>query len=374
MFAYKGLSQSEIEASRHKHGSNRITPQEVETFWEKLKDNFKDPMIISLVAALAIVTVLAVFGFAAWYEGVAIAAAVALATLVATASEFKNETTFQTLQEEASKIIVNVFRDNRLQMVNIDDIVVGDVVLLQPGDKIPADGKVLKGTLKVSQASLTGEAKPVTKKPGDADLGDVHNPHTVCRGTIVEDGEAAAEILAVGDATHLGKLAESLQAEERLGPLRVKLAKLADDIAKFGYIGASFIAVAFMFKVAYIDNGGDTTAMLAYAANWQRLIYDIVSALILAVIIIVVAVPEGLPMMIAIVLAQNMRKLLKSNVLVRQLLGVETSGSLNLLFADKTGTITKGQQEAVGFMSVAGSGDAVSSREYDSFEFQDSGL
>ncbi len=368
MFHYDGLTQQEAEASRRQHGSNQITPQETETFWDKLKDNFKDPMIIILVVALIIVTILAVLGFTAWYEGVGIAVAVALATLVATASEFKNEQTFQKLQEEASRIFINTFRGGSLKPIGIDDIVKGDIVLLQPGDKIPADGKIIKGKVRVNQAALTGEAEAVSKIPGEVNLSDMSDSHAVFRGSIVEDGEAAMEVLEVGDKTHLGRLAESLQADDRLGPLRVKLAKLADDIAKFGYIGATFIAVAFLYKAVWMDNGGDTALMMAYISNWQKLAYDIVTALILAVIIIVVAVPEGLPMMIAIVLAQNMRKLLKSNVLVRQLMGVETSGSLNILFSDKTGTITQGQLEAVGFMTVEGEGDAADCKEYDAFD------
>ncbi len=368
MFTFKGLTQSEVEESRRQHGSNQLSPQEVETFWDKLKDNFKDPMIMILVVALVIVTILAVFGFTEWYEGVGIAVAVALATLVATASEFRNEQTFQMLQEEASKIIINVFRNGSLRQVRIDDIVVGDIVLLQPGDKIPADGRVIQGTVKVNQAALTGEPEAVNKTPGEAVHPGFDNPHEVFRGTIVEDGEAAMRVTTVGDNTHLGQLAESLKADERLGPLRVKLAKLADGIAVFGYIAAPLIAVAFLFKALYLDNGADVSAMLEYASNWQRLIYDIVTALILAVIIIVVAVPEGLPMMIAIVLAQNMRKLLKSNVLVRQLLGVETAGSLNLLFTDKTGTITRGLLEAVGFMAVSGGENDIRLEQYDNFD------
>ncbi len=366
MIHYEGLTQQQAEASRHQHGSNQLTPPETETFWEKLLDNFKDPMIVILMVALGIVTALAVFGFAEWYEGVGIAAAVALAAFVATASEFKNEQTFQKLQEEASKIFINTFRNGNLTQIGIDDIVTGDIVLLQPGDKIPADGKILQGKVKVNQAALTGEAEAVTKKAGDANLSDLTDTHAVFRGTIVEDGEAAMEVMVVGDKTHLGQLAKDLQTDERLGPLRVKLAKLADDIARFGYIGATCIALAFMFKAVWLDNGGDTALMMTYVSNWQKLIYDIVTALILAVIIIVVAVPEGLPMMIAIVLAQNMRKLLKSNVLVRQLMGVETSGSLNILFSDKTGTITLGQLEAVGFMTVDDQGGTL--KNYDRFE------
>jgi len=350
MIHFKGLTEKEVEDSRQKHGTNQLTPQEVETFWDKLMDNLKDPMIVILIFALIIVVVLAVFRFAEWYEGVGIAAAVALATLVSTGSEFKNEQTFQKLQEEASKIFLNVFRGDALKVVGIDDIVVGDKVFLQPGDKIPSDGKLIDGKIKVNQAMLTGEPEAVTKTPGETGDRSLENPHLVYRGTIVEDGEAVMEVEEVGDNTHFGKLAQDLKSEDRPGPLRVKLAKLADDVAMFAYIGASFIAVAFMFKVIYMDNMGQ---FAEYFSQWGQVIKDVVTALILAVIIIVVAVPEGLPMMIAIVLAQNMRKLLKSNVLVRQLLGIETSGSMNLLFSDKTGTITQGQLDAVGFMTVS---------------------
>lgn len=375
-FKFEGLTEQEVEQSRKKHGSNVITPQDVEGFWNKLWNNFKDPMIVILVVALAIVTILALMGYAKWYEGVGIACAVAIATFVATISEYKNEQTFQKLQEEASRISVNVFRGGGIQIVGIDDIVVDDKVLLHPGDKIPADGKIIQGQIKVNQATFTGEPEPITKKPmSDAvQIHDFENPNLLYRGTTMEDGEAVMEVQIVGDRTRLGKLTRELIAEDREGPLRVKLGKLANDIARFGYIGATFIAVAFMFKAIYLDNGGDGTAMLAYFTNWQLLIYDLVTAAILAVIIIVVAVPEGLPMMIAIVLSQNMRKLLNSNVLVRQLLGIETAGSLNILFCDKTGTITKGQLEGVNFLSFQGtqnpgSGeDSISLNQYDSFD------
>lgn len=368
MFSYKGLTPAEVESSRKSQGSNAINPPEMETFWDKLADNFKDPMIVILVVALIIVIFLAVFGFASWYEGLGIGAAVVLATFVSTASEFKNEQTFQKLQEEASRIFVNTFRDGSLKLVAIDDIVAGDMVLLQPGDKVPADGAIVEGKIAVNQAALTGEPEAVFKIPGDADMSRLDDDHGVFRGCIVEDGEAVMAVHHVGNSTHLGRLAEGLKTDDRIGPLRLKLATLAKGIALFGYIAAPLIAVAFMFKSIYLDNAGDPAAMINYISDWHVMIYDIAIALILAVVIIVVAVPEGLPMMIAIVLAQNMRKLLQSNVLVRQLLGVETSGSLNLLFTDKTGTITRGQLEAVGFLAVSGSDPVSPVKHYDSFE------
>jgi Ca2+-transporting ATPase len=353
-YNFKGLTAQEVERSRKEHGSNVIVLPDVEGFWDKLRDNFKDPMIIILLIALVIVTILAVTGFAAWYEGVGIAAAVALATFVSTASEYKNEQTFQKLQEEASKIYANVFREGHLKQIGIDEIVVGDQILLQPGDKISADGEIVFGELKVNQAMFTGEPQAVLKIPGDAgsDVYDLDDPHLLFRGTTIEDGEAVMQVSRVGGQTQFGKLARDLSVEDREGPLRVKLGMLAQAISKFGYIGASFIALAFISKVVFLDNNFQTDLIRAYFSNWQHALYDITTAAILAVIIIVVAVPEGLPMMIAIVLSQNMRKLLYSNVLVRQLLGIETAGSLNILFCDKTGTITKGQLEVVNFMSL----------------------
>lgn len=344
-----GLSSKEVEESRAKHGNNKLTEQETETFWGKLLENLKDPMIIILIVALVIVIVLSIFGYTEWYEGVGIGVAVALATLVSTFSEFKNEQTFQKLQEEASKIFINVFRGKELKLIGIDHIVVGDKIFLQPGDKIPADGKMIVGMVKVNQAMLNGEPEPVKKIPSSEESKGFDSINEIFRGTIIEDGEGVMEVTQVGDGTLFGKLAKSLKGEERIGPLRLKLSQLANDIAKFGYVGAPLIALAFMINKIFIEHDG---TVAEYFETWQNFLPDFLSSLILAVIIIVVVVPEGLPMMIAIVLAQNMKKLLKSNVLVRQLMGIETAGSLNILFSDKTGTITKGALDAVGFITV----------------------
>lgn len=374
-YNFQGLTTFQVDASRSTHGTNQLTPPESESFFDKLQDNFKDPMIIILMVALGLVTILAIAGFAEWYEGVGIAAAVVLATLVSTISEYNNEQTFQKLQAEAARIQVTVFRDGEIVIVNIDDVVVGDRVLLQAGDKIPADGVLVQGQLHVNQAVFTGEARPVSKRPGAAQADGVvrEDPHLLYRGTVVDDGEGVLEVQRVGDQTSFGRLAADLQTEDREGPLRVKLKQLALDISRFGYLGASLIAAAFIFKVVFMDNGFDGTQILIYLSDWRQVLYDGATAIILAVIIIVVAVPEGLPMMIAIVLAQNMRKLLNAAVLVRQLLGVETAGSLNVLFCDKTGTITKGQLEVAGWAAihrVAGQAKIEEISDFDAIPFQ----
>ncbi|MBD79309.1 MAG: calcium-translocating P-type ATPase, PMCA-type [Crocinitomicaceae bacterium] len=350
MIEVVGLSDSEVKESALKNGSNKLTEQDKQTFSDKLLENVKDPMILILIVALVVVVFLSFMGYTEWYEGVGIGVAVALATLVSTYSEFKNEETFQKLQEEASKVFLNVYRGSQLRHININDIVVGDKIFLQPGDKLPADGELINGQIKVNQAMLNGEAEPVKKEVGSANLDDLNDPNSIFRGTIVEDGEGIMHVLRVGDSTQFGKLAQELKTEDRPGPLRLKLTSLANTIAKLGYMGAPLIALAFMFKIIFIDNDGDVSYY--FSQEWQLIFADFMQALILAVIIIVVIVPEGLPMMIAIVLAQNMKKLLKNKVLVRQLLGIETSGSLNILFSDKTGTITKGKLDAVAFVLV----------------------
>jgi len=362
---YEGLSNVEVNESRKNFGSNELSPHEIESFWDKLLNNFKNPIIIMLNIALVAIFVLSLFGLTEWYEAFAIAIAVALATLISTFSEFKNENSFQKLQEEAARIENNVFREGHLAKVLVGDIVKGDFVLLQPGDKIPADGKLIDGEIKVNQASLTGESEGVrkTKIPDGhiSDTPDLASSYYLFRGAVVEDGEAVMLVDTVGDHSFYGKLAKELSlSEDRLSPLQVKLEDLARLISKFGYIAAIIIAVTYMFDKAVIQNGFDGDKVLLYFSIWETFIPDMVDAIVLSIIIVVAAIPEGLPTMIAIVLSLNMRKLLAEKVLVRKLLGIETAGSLNILFSDKTGTITKGKLEPKLFIS----GNIVTYPEY----------
>jgi len=363
-----GLTDEQVESSKQQYGDNRMTEQETESFWSKLLGNFGDPMIKILCVALVINIVFAFLGQTEWYESVGIALAVILATFVSTFSEFRNENAFQKLQEEASRIYCKVYRNGQVAEVSINDIVVGDCILLQTGDKIPADGVVIDGTIKVDQSVLNGESKEATKKvipedytEEDASL-DFLNPYKVFRGAVVCSGNSVMRVTTVGDKSVYGQIASELQTEEdRDSPLKVKLGNLADGISKFGYIGGIAIAVAFLFQSIVIQNGFDMAQIIAYCSNWMTVVNDVVQAVMLAVIIIVMAVPEGLPLMIALVSALNMGKMLKDNVLVRKIAGIETAGSLNILFSDKTGTITKGKLEAVTFVDG-------SARDYASFD------
>lgn len=352
---YDGLSDSQVEESRKTHGSNALSQLETETFWDKLKGNFKDPIIRILMLALVIEVVFWYMGKTEWYEPIGIAIAVMIATLVGTYSEFSNEQSFQKLQEEASKIKCKVYRNGKLEQINIDDIVNGDYILVQVGDKIPVDGIILDGHFEVDQSTLNGESKEAKKIKIDENYqyldenSDFLDQQKVFRGTVVVEGEGVILAKTVGDKSFYGKLSQELQTEERDSPLKVKLTDLADKISKVGYIGGSLIFVSFMIKRVVFDSMAKGLTIASYFSDPTHVINDIVLAIILATIIIVVAVPEGLPMMIAMVLSLNMKKLLSDNILVRKLVGIETAGSLNILFSDKTGTITKGELEVISF-------------------------
>lgn len=339
-----GLSSNEVLDSRQKYGSNALTQLETEPLWKKLLDGFKDPILMILIVALIIQVIFWIMGRGELIEAVGIFCAILIANFVGVLSENKQEGKAAELKaEEQAKEKAKVYRDGKLIELPVNDIVVGDVISLQAGDKIFADGILLSGNIKVDQATLNGESEEAKKQPlENNELGntsDFLNKFYVFRGTVVCQGEALMEVRVVGDKTPYGQIALELQEDTRETPLKVKLGILANQISKFGYIGASFIAVAYLFQNLVLAHNipGD-------AFGWVTLIMNAIS---LAVVIIVMAVPEGLPMMISLVLSMNMGKMMKDNVLVRKLNGIETAGGLNILFSDKTGTITQGKLSVV---------------------------
>lgn len=339
----KGLTAKEVEESRKKNGSNTLTEIPPDPLWKKILEGFKDPMLIILLVALVVQVVLFFMGQAEWYEPVGILIAIIIANGVAAISENKQEGKASALKaEEEAKEIAKVIRDGKLEEIHVSEIVVGDIVYLQAGDKIPADGIVVDGELKVDQAALNGEteeADKITYTEGDSyDVKDLLNKYYAYRGTVVCGGEGYMEIKVVGDKTLFGELALEVQEETRETPLQVKLGKLAKQISTFGYIGAICIVVGVMLKTII---SGD---MPSGVSEWVRLVIDAVTV---AVTIIVCAVPEGLPMLTSILLSFQSLKMAKDNVLVRKINGLETAGSLSLLFSDKTGTITEGKLSVV---------------------------
>lgn len=353
----KGLTSQQVEESRKKYGTNALTEKERESFLDKLKENLKDPMIRILILSLIISSIFAVLGKADWIETIGIFIAITATTLVSTGSEYRNENTFAKLQEEASKIMVKVMRDGNLTEVKIDDLVVGDIIKLQNGDKIPADGILREGEISVDQSSLNGESKECHKYATEDEFilsnpVDFLHKNNLFRGSTVTNGSGYMEVTVVGDKSVYGQIANELQLnEERESPLKLKLSHLAHKISMFGYCGSILIAVAYLFQKIVVHNNFDINQIIAYSSDYITLFNDILQAIMFAVIIIVMAVPEGLPLMIAIVSSQNMSKMLKDNVLVKTITGIETAGSLNIIFSDKTGTITKGKLEVVEFLT-----------------------
>lgn len=361
---FNGLTDSEAEASRKQYGSNEIPDSEPTTFWEEFKETFGDPMIRILLAIAALMIIMFFFGYAEIYEPLGTIVAVLIVAFVSAKTGVASDTKYRELKDSTKKDQCKVYRNGLVAVIDVDDVVVSDKVLLQSGDKIPADGILISGSLRVDNSALNGEAEECKKWAADESFplaeeitGDTFvDEHSLFRGAVVFDGEGVLDVRRVGLKTMMGKMAEEMQEDEPDSPLQVKLAKLAGQISTFGYIGAIVIAV--MYFGYFILSAGGVSAY--FSLGIQEIIKDIVEAVSLAVVIIVCAVPEGLPLMISLVLMQNTSKMLDHNVLVRKAEGIETAGSLNILFSDKTGTITKGMLEVVEFFTGGGKTIAIS--------------
>ncbi len=357
MEGVRGLNEKEVEVSRENHGKNILTKKERATFWEKYSEKFEDPIIVILLVALGINVVFTFLGKADWFECFGIFLSVLISTFVGTISEYKNEETFQKIQEEAEKRICKVYRSEKLMQIACEDVVVGDFVLLQSGDMVPADGIVYMGEVMADQSALNGENKEIKKTPAnnkESHIIDFWDKSSLLRGVVVCSGQCIMKVTRIGDDTVYGRLNCEASAEVRKSPLQVKLAALAKRISIFGYIGATAIMIFCMLGLMLKHTGGDLGMLSTYFADKAQLASDAISSLILGITVIVVAVPEGLPLMIAIVCSLNMKKMLKSNVMVRKLIGIETAGSIDILFSDKTGTITSGRLKVTSFVDGRG--------------------
>lgn len=337
-----GLSDNEVIESRNKYGKNVISGKKRDGFFKLLLSSFGDPIIRILLIALGIKVVF-LFSSFDWYETIGIVIAILIASLISTVSEYGSEKAFLRLQEEASKLKCKVRRNGKDFLVNIDDIVVGDIVVLSTGDKIPADGIIVSGSLSVDESSINGETREAHKY--------CDNDHNfLFKGTVVYSGEGIMCVKKVGDNTFYGEIALELQDKQPDSPLKLRLRDLAQSISKLGYIGAVLVSFSYLFNVVVIDNGFVLSSIVSTLCNFRVMFGHLLYALTLSVTVIVVAVPEGLPMMITLVLSSNMKRMVKNNVMVRKMIGIETAGNINILFTDKTGTLTRGKLEVVGFM------------------------
>ncbi|MBR3770785.1 MAG: HAD-IC family P-type ATPase, partial [Clostridium sp.] len=248
---YNGLTDKEVEASRAKFGSNVIPDSEPTTFWDAFKETFGDPMIKVLLAIAALMIIMFFFGYAEIYEPLGTIVAVLIVAIVSAKTGVASDTKYRELKDSTKKEQCKVHRNGVVTVIDVDDVVVGDKVLLQSGDKIPADGVLVSGDLRVDNSALNGEAEECKKTAADESFqltenitGDTFvDEHSLFRGAVVFDGEGILDVRRVGLKTMMGKMAEEMQDDEPDSPLKVKLAKLAKQISTFGYIGAIIIAL-----------------------------------------------------------------------------------------------------------------------------------
>ena len=343
MLNNNGLKDEEVIESRHKYGNNCISGKNENTFFSLFIETLGDPIIKILLIALAIKTIFLFKDFD-YFETIGIVVAIVVASIISAVSEYGSSKAFARMQEESSKIKIKVKRNGDKKEIPIDDVVVGDIIILTSGDRVAADGIIISGKLSVDESSLNGESKESYKEEAKS----INNPsesNKVYRGTTISEGYAEAVVTLVGMNTLYGKMAKSLTEKEEESPLKARLNNLAKIISRIGYAMAILIAISYLFSKIFILNNFNINIISRITFN--TFIGYLLEAMTLAVSVLVMSVPEGLPMMITLVLSTNSKKMLSNNVLVRKMVGIETAGSLNILFTDKTGTLTKGKMEVV---------------------------
>lgn len=339
----RGLNGEAVTRSRQMHGDNSLKKEKNAGFFARFWQNLSDPIIRVLLLVTGL-EVLLTLGKCNWLEVGGILLSVAVATVVSTLSEMGSERAFEKLAREEEGEAVRVMRDGILQEIPLSELVVGDIVYLSQGKKVPADGTLIEGRVSCDQSALNGESREAKKVPGKRmasfDLSDVCR---VFRGSVVTEGEGYFEVERVGEKTYLGGVAHGIQTDTRPSPLKLRLSRLASTVSRIGYLMAGCVAVTFLLKEWFFDKGFDFVRIGASFTDVKYVLTTLIRAITLMITVIVVAVPEGLPMMVSVVLSANMKKMLKAGVLVKKPVGIETAGSLNLLFTDKTGTLTEGK-------------------------------
>ncbi|MCD7776041.1 MAG: HAD-IC family P-type ATPase, partial [Firmicutes bacterium] len=346
----RGLSADEADVSRRLHGSNAILRKKKKSFLRRYLECFSDPIIKILIGAVLINLIISA-GNINIYETLGIVAAVFLSTIVSATSEAGSERAFEKLNEMTSDIMCSVMRDGELTTLPVSDIVVGDIVHVGAGELIPADGVIISGCVFVDQSALNGESREEEKSPSVSaadtsaatDTLSYDMKNALLRGSAAVSGTGYMRILKVGSDTLYGQIACSLETQTRDSPMRERLSVLAKNVSTIGYAAAALVAAAYLFNAFFISNGMSPEAALRDIKDIRYALSELISALTLAVSVIVVAVPEGLPMMITVVLSANTRRMLRDNVLIKKHIGIETAGSMNILFCDKTGTLTRGE-------------------------------
>ena len=339
---FKGLTTDEVISSRQKHGTNALVRIKGKGIVRRFFENLSDPIIKILIGALAL-EVAFTFGDCNLIEVFGILAAILIATTVSTLSEYGSEKAFTRIEAESKQSTVRAVRDGKITRLNADEIVVGDILLLSRGERVEADGIILDGELLVDQSALNGENIEVRKHKHRSLDPTLANEGRIFRGSLVVDGDGVMLVEKVGSSTFYGKLAADVQTETRESPLKLRLSRLAKQISIIGYVVAILVGFTYLFNVFVVDQGFVPWRIAEAISDTKSLLTHLLRALTLMITVVVVAVPEGLPMMITVVLSANMKRMLRDNVLVKKLVGIETAGSLNILFTDKTGTLTTGK-------------------------------
>ena len=339
----KGLNDDTVIKNRKKYGINSVNETKQNSFISLMIESFGDPIIKILLIALA-VKVIFLFKDFDWFETLGIFIAVFLASFISSISEYGSEKAFKRLQEQSLNIDVKVKRNGVLTNINIKDVVVEDVVYLESGDLVPADGVIVYGGVSVDESALNGETKENLKNLSDE----------VLKGSIISDGNCYLKIIRVGKNTVYGSIETEIMSKTIESPLKSRLRDLAKTISKIGYIGSFLVVVSYLFNQIVISNNFDINLIIETVTNPKIMIDYLIYSLTLCVTVIIVAVPEGLPMMVALVLSSNMKRMLKNNVMVRKMVGIETAGNINILFTDKTGTITNGKLNVINLLNYKG--------------------
>ena len=351
-----GLSETEVALSRKKHGSNKMTMKKSKSFARSFLENLGDPVIGVLIISLAVNIIFTIKSID-WFETGGIAIAILLATTISTLSEHSSRAAFEKLNESTLSY-ARARRNGAVENISFDDVVVGDTLLLRAGDKVPADGYLVFGEVSLDQSAMTGESKECHKSPlispSSLDLSP-SSSHSCLRGCLVSSGEGEMLVCRVGDASFLGGIVKELQEETRESPLKIRLSALAKQISILGYLAAFIITALSLFSSLVIQSDFTREVIISKLSDPLFLANEILHSITLGLTVVIMAVPEGLPMMIAVVLSSNVKRMLDDNVLVRKQTGIEAAGSMNILFTDKTGTLTKGKMSIDGFIMPDGS-------------------
>ena len=337
---FKGLTDQEVLQSRQKYGVNLLTPPKRPSIWKLYLEKFQDPVIKVLLVAAAFSLLISIIE-SEYAETIGIFFAIFLATGIGFYFEYDANKKFDLLNAVGEETPVMVIRNGKVHEIPKKDIVVGDVVILNTGDEIPADGVLLEAvSLQVNESSLTGELM-VNKTTDEAHFDEeaTYPSNSVMRGTTVTDGHGVMCVERVGDATEIGKVArQATEQSQEQTPLNLQLTKLANLIGKVGFTIATLTFVIFTAKDLYVHLNNTT---ITDWHQWLEIARIVLKYFMMAVTLIVVAVPEGLPMSVTLSLALNMRRMLKTNNLVRKMHACETMGAITVICTDKTGTLTQ---------------------------------